>query len=54
MTMDMHADLEALNKREPKHTLILRLLAEAETPRPDCPRWLMRWNSARPIRADAQ
>ena len=37
MTMDMHADLEALNKREPKHTLILRLLAEAETPKTGLP-----------------
>lgn len=34
---DMHTDLEALNKREPKHILILRLLAEAETPKEGLP-----------------
>src|SRR5574337_1235606 len=31
------ATLAELNKREPKHTLILRLLAEAETPKTGLP-----------------
>lgn len=35
--MDMHTDLEELNKREPKPLLILRLMAEAQTTRPDLP-----------------
>jgi antitoxin component HigA of HigAB toxin-antitoxin module len=35
--MDMHTDLEELNKREPKPILILRLMAEAQTTRPDLP-----------------